>query len=107
MERQPVTKGRNIAAVGYDAEAQTLEIEFSSGGIYSYAAVPPDVHDKLIHAESPGSYFATFVRPCFECTHLNPKPKEENHAEVPNPSLAKDLKKATAKAAPQKKARRG
>jgi len=83
MERQPVTQGRNIAAVGYDVASQTLEIEFSSGGIYSYAAVPPDVHDRLIHAESPGSYFATFVRPCFECQHLNPKKpkKEETDAE--------------------------
>jgi KTSC domain-containing protein len=77
MERIPVTQGRNISEVGYDAASQTLEIKFSSGGIYSYAAVPPEVHDKLIHDKSPGGYFATFIRPCYEFVHLNPKPKKE------------------------------
>ncbi len=77
MQRVSVTQGRNITEVGYDPETQTLEILFSSGGIYSYAAVPPEIHDKLIHAESPGSYFAIHVRPCYEYVHLNPKPKKE------------------------------
>src|SRR5258708_16944569 len=76
MERKPVTQGRNIKSAGYDAASQTLEIEFSSGGIYSYAAVPPEVHDKLIHAESPGGYFAAFIRPSYEFVHLNPVPKD-------------------------------
>ena len=83
MQRVPVTQGNNISEVGYDPETQTLELKFSSGGIYSYAAVPPEIHDKLIHADSPGRYFAVYVRSCYEYTHLNPKPKkEEKHATV-------------------------
>jgi len=106
MERKPVTQGRNIATVGYDVASQTLEVEFSSGGIYSYASVPPDVHDKLIHAESQGGYFARFVRPCFECTHLNPKPKkEENNAAKDSTQEGQDSSAPSRPTPKKKKAR--
>jgi hypothetical protein len=81
MERTALETSGNIASVGYDAASQTLEIEFSSGGIYSYAAVPPEIHDKLIHADSPGRYFAVYIRSCYEYTHLNPKTKKEEAEE--------------------------
>jgi hypothetical protein len=105
MDRQPITSS-SLSEVGYDEGTQTLEIKFSSGGIYSYTGVPPDVHQKLLHAESPGRYFAIYIRACFPCTHLNPKSNEEMNAKLkasPNPSLAKDLKKAVSKASTRKK----
>lgn len=45
-----------IHAVGYDAETQTLEVIFNSGGIYFYDNVPPEVYEGLMAAESKGSY---------------------------------------------------
>jgi hypothetical protein len=65
MDRQALATSGNIKSVGYDAEAQRLEIEFASGGVYTYEHVPPDVHDKLIHAESPGTYFAVWIRAAY------------------------------------------
>lgn len=85
----------NIRSVGYEADTQTLEIEFSSGGIYNYAGVPPEVHDKLMHAESPGSYFSLFIRGHYDYIRLNPK-KESLDVKVPNPSLEKDLRASIA-----------
>jgi hypothetical protein len=45
-----------IHAVGYDAETQTLEVIFNSGGIYFYDQVPPKVYEELLAAESKGRY---------------------------------------------------
>jgi hypothetical protein len=49
-------KSSMIHAVGYDAETQTLEVIFNSGGIYFYDDVPPKVYEELMAAESKGSY---------------------------------------------------
>jgi hypothetical protein len=46
-----------LAAVGYDAATAELEIEFTSGDVYRYYAVPARVHRELVDAESPGAYF--------------------------------------------------
>jgi len=43
--------------VGYDQEQRVLEIEFTSGAVYQYSGVPPEVHRGLIAAESHGRYF--------------------------------------------------
>ena len=45
-----------IHAVGYDAETQTLEVVFNSGGIYHYEDVPPEEYEGLMDAESKGRY---------------------------------------------------
>jgi hypothetical protein len=46
-----------IATVGYDPETAVLEVEFRSGDLYRYFAVPPSVHTALLEADSPGAYF--------------------------------------------------
>ncbi len=46
-----------LASVGYDAATALLEIEFTSGEVYRYFAVPPSVHRALMEAPSPGAYF--------------------------------------------------
>jgi len=56
MRRIPV-RSSVIATVGYDTETAVLEVEFRSGDVYRYFAVPPSVHKALIEAESPGAYF--------------------------------------------------
>lgn len=65
MIRSPV-KSSNLAAVGYDPSTQTLEVEFSSGKVYSYAGVPADVAAAMTEAESVGSYFAKNIRGQYE-----------------------------------------
>jgi hypothetical protein len=56
MERRPVTSSV-IRAIGYDPATAELEIEFRTGDVYRYYAVPPSVHRELMSAESPGAYF--------------------------------------------------
>jgi hypothetical protein len=53
MNRVPVSSS-NLESIGYDAESQTLEIEFHGGGIYKYFGVPPRVHEGLMNAGSHG-----------------------------------------------------
>ncbi len=56
MDRQPVSSS-NIRSVGYEVEAQMLELEFHSGGVYRYSGVPEVIYRGLIRAASKGSYF--------------------------------------------------
>ncbi len=56
MRRLPV-RSSVIATVGYDDDTALLEVEFTSGDVYRYFAVPPSVHRALMAAESPGAYF--------------------------------------------------
>jgi hypothetical protein len=47
----------NLVSVGYDAAAQTLEVEFQSGNIYKYFDVPETVYQSLMTADSKGEFF--------------------------------------------------
>ena len=61
MERIPVTS-TDIRAIGYDADSQTLEIEFNSGGVYRYSGVPSGEHDGIMAAASHGKYFHANIK---------------------------------------------
>lgn len=61
MNRQPVTSS-NIASIGYDADSQTLEIEFLNGGVYQYFDVPQYVYEELMDADSHGQYLAQNIK---------------------------------------------
>ena len=50
-----------LRSAGYDPDTAVLELEFTSGDVYRYFAVPPSVHRALVDAESPGAYFNTHV----------------------------------------------
>jgi hypothetical protein len=56
IRRQPVLSSV-IAEVGYDGDTAELEVQFQSGDVYRYYAVPPSVHRALMEADSPGAYF--------------------------------------------------
>ncbi len=60
MRRVPV-RSSVIATVGYDEATALLEVEFTSGDVYRYFAVPPSVHHALMDADSPGAYFNRHV----------------------------------------------
>lgn len=61
MQRITVSSS-NISSIGYDADSNTLEIEFRSGGIYRYFGVPQTVYSGLRAASSHGSYLAQHIK---------------------------------------------
>jgi hypothetical protein len=54
-----------IASLGYEAQHQILEIEFSSGTVYQYFDVPPDVYGQFLTAGSKGVWFNQAIRSRF------------------------------------------
>ncbi len=54
-EMQPVSSS-NIAAVGYDADNQTVYVQFLNGSTYAYKGVPAHEFENLRTAPSVGSY---------------------------------------------------
>lgn len=61
MERTPVSSS-NISAIGYDADSQVLEIEFTNGAVYSYSGVPPNEYEGFINADSKGKYLHANIK---------------------------------------------
>jgi hypothetical protein len=69
VRRQPLDSSA-IAAAGYDADTAVLELEFSSGEVYRYFAVPPSVHRALRSAESAGRFFRDRIRDVYPSQHV-------------------------------------
>lgn len=108
MERKAVDAKRfsQIRSVGYDKEKQVLQIEFSSGGVYDYFAVPESVYEDFIRAESLGGFVATRIRGMYEYKRLHDPRCEEGicwhyrltkTSREEKPSEEKKAKKATKK----------
>ena len=64
MFREPVTSS-SIAALGYDPRQSVLEVEFRSGAVYRYYAVPRDVFSSLRKASSKGAFLNRRIRDRF------------------------------------------
>lgn len=60
--RRSLVSSSAISSVGYDPKAKTLELEFSSGGVYDYYEVPPEVYAELMAAESKGQFISERIR---------------------------------------------
>ncbi|HMH17717.1 MAG TPA: KTSC domain-containing protein [Burkholderiales bacterium] len=69
MERKRVNSSK-IRAVGYDARAQVLEVEFSDGKVIQYRGVSPEVHRQFMAAPSPSSFFEDKIDESFPSTRL-------------------------------------
>lgn len=61
MERMPV-QSSNILEIGYDSEAQTLEVMFKNESVYQYYNVPDFLYEQLMSAPSHGSFFNNEIR---------------------------------------------
>ena len=61
MERYAVASS-NIASIGYDAETETLEVEFLSGSIYQYYNVTQTMYDNLMSEGSKGRFLNTYIK---------------------------------------------
>lgn len=59
-----------IASAGYDAGTAVLELEFTSGEVYRYFAVPPSIHRGLHAAESAGRFFRDHIRDVYPAEHI-------------------------------------
>ncbi len=69
METTPV-ESENLAAVGYDAQEGTLEIEFKNGRVYEYSRVPSSVYHELMGAVSKGAYFSRNIKDVYRFRRL-------------------------------------
>jgi hypothetical protein len=56
MQRKRVNSSR-IRSVGYDEKSRTLEIEMSSGQVFQYSGVYPEVHRQLMAAPNPTAFY--------------------------------------------------
>ena len=61
VERQTV-RSRILRSVGYDDATKILEIEFHTGLVYQYSAVPPKVYKDLMSSDAVGKYFSEKIR---------------------------------------------
>jgi len=59
-----------IRSVGYDERHSLLEIEFTSGKIYQYEAVPEEVYRGLMSAGSKGRYFEEQIKGRFRYSRM-------------------------------------
>jgi len=64
MFREPVSS-RSIAAIGYDDDAETLEVEFVTGSVYRYRGVSQDVFEDFRQAPSKGAYFNAHIKDAY------------------------------------------
>lgn len=55
MDRMQVSSS-NIQSIGFDAQFNTLEVEFTSGEIYQYFNVPEHLYQNLMNAPSKGQF---------------------------------------------------
>jgi hypothetical protein len=61
MKRTPLDSSC-LASAGYDRRDHVLEIEFRNGGLYQYLDVPSWEHQRLLDADSHGTYFNAHIR---------------------------------------------
>jgi hypothetical protein len=59
-----------IAAVGYDLQTQTLEVEFHSGDVYQYLDVSELDARRLLHAESMGRVLNERIKPRYKVIEI-------------------------------------
>lgn len=69
MRRRPV-ESSTLTSVGYSNATLTLELQFTSGKVYQYFAVPSAVHEQLMKAESKGSFFNASIKDVYACSRV-------------------------------------
>ncbi len=70
---QPL-KSKGIRRVAYDAEARTLDVEFSSSRAYRYFDVPPSVYAWFARAGSKGRFINRLVKDKYRFERLDDLP---------------------------------
>lgn len=63
-------RSQSIKAVGYNADAQILELEFHNGSIYDYHGVPAKTVLALLDGRSIGAFVNQVIKPRFDATQV-------------------------------------
>jgi hypothetical protein len=61
MTRTKVT-AETLRSIGYDPDAELLELEFTSGDIYDYQKVKPHLYLGLMNSNAKDAYFNKYIR---------------------------------------------
>lgn len=61
MDRELVAS-TNIASLGYDEPAETLEVEFTNGTVYQYYNVGAALWEQLRQAPSKGQFLNVYIK---------------------------------------------
>ncbi len=69
--RMKSVQSNDIAAIGYDAETETLRIEFHSGGIYEYDDFPLVEWERFEATDSYGRHFHRAIRGNYRARKVN------------------------------------
>lgn len=75
IEMQQV-QSSNITRIGFDAAAGKLYVEFTSGTLYEYEGIAPELFESFMKAESKGRFFGAEIRPKFTGTRIAALPGE-------------------------------
>jgi hypothetical protein len=88
MQRIAV-ESKAIVSLGYDDETQSLELEFRSGSVYRYLAVPRSVYEWLLRTPNKGVFVARQItgRYAFESVPATPATPDEQLEAVLRQSL--------------------
>ncbi|ANS43259.1 KTSC domain-containing protein [Serratia inhibens] len=66
MQRQPVSSSRMIS-IGYDENAQILEIQFRDAGTYQYIGVPKRIYQDFVVVVSKGRFYDGVIKGKYLC----------------------------------------
>ncbi|MEG3845611.1 KTSC domain-containing protein [Microcoleus sp. herbarium19] len=58
-------------SIGYSEETETLQIEFSSGAVYQYSGVEPEIWESLQDVDSTGSFFNSEIKGCYSSRRVD------------------------------------
>jgi hypothetical protein len=64
MYREPVSSS-SIAEIGFDDDAEMLEVKFVSGSLYRYLGVSQDVYEDFRRAPSKGAFFNAHIKDAY------------------------------------------
>ncbi|MEG3859924.1 KTSC domain-containing protein [Microcoleus sp. herbarium12] len=59
------------SAIGYNQEERVLQIEFSSGSVYQYSDVEPEIWESLQDADSTGRFFNSEIKGAYSSRRLD------------------------------------
>lgn len=63
-------RSSKIQAVGYNASAMILRVEFLKDGVFEYYGVPERIVKEFLDAESLGIYFKRFIKDRYRFVRL-------------------------------------
>jgi hypothetical protein len=92
VQRARVDNSFSVRSVGYDAATQRLQIEFRSGRVYEYDAVPSSVHEWLMRVRNKGAFITRMVTDKYRFRVVPEDPTELGDTKAASASLEESLR---------------